>query len=246
MSYEIVKDQCKKLKLASLPEALESQKTIDNIESIPFIDRLSNLFDYELTSRKTKRIKSLIRNSKMKYDCDLSTIDFSDSRGLSRQQIANLLTGSYLNLGKNIVIEGATGTGKTYLGCAFGTHACRQLKSVLYLRTERLLTNLSVGKKTGDYEKLMRSLKRIDLLILDDFGMSRNTFEQTKDLMEFIEDRNESRSTIFLSQLASKDWYQLFSDETFADAIMDRIINNSTFIHLKGDSMRKVTNLVEK
>ncbi len=246
MSYEIVKDQCKKLKLASLPEALESQKTIDNIESIPFIERLSNLFDYELTSRKTKRIKSLIKNSKMKYDCDLSTIDFADSRGLSRQQIANLMTGSYLNLGKNIVIEGATGTGKTYLASAFGTQACRQLKSVLYLRTERLLTNLSVGKKTGDYEKLMRSLKRIDLLILDDFGMSRYTFEQTKDLMEFIEDRNESRSTIFLSQLASKDWYQLFSDETFADAIMDRIINNSTFIHLKGDSMRKATNLVEK
>ena len=186
-----------KIEVSIIAGSFRKSKNVDNIESIPFIERLSNLFDYELTSRKTKRIKSLIKNSKMKYDCDLSGIDFSDSRGLSKQQIANLMTGSYLNLGKNIVIEGATGTGKTYLGCAFGTQACRQLKSVLYLRTERLLTNLLVGKKTGDYEKLMRSLKRIDLLILDDFGMSRYTFEQTKDLMEFIEDRNESRSTIF-------------------------------------------------
>lgn len=147
---------------------------------------------------------------------------------MSKKTVTNLLTGGYIKLGRNIVIQGATGTGKTYLAFLFGQTACRQLYSVNYYRIERLLTTLAIARKTGDYDRIMRSLKKVDLLILDDFGMNKYTFEETKNLMELIEDRNESKSIIFISQLNISEWYQLFSDNTFADAIMERISNRST------------------
>ena len=158
---------------------------------------------------------------------------------MSKETITNLLTGGYIKLGRNIVIQGATGTGKTYLASLFGQTACRQLYSVNYYRIERLLTTLAIARKTGEYDKIMRSLKKVDLLILDAFGMNKYTFEETKNLMELIEDRNKSKPIIFISQLNISEWYQLFSDNTFADAIMDRISNRSTIISLKGESLRK-------
>ena len=239
MNIEDVNQQCKKLKLASLPKALEDQENAYDIASIPFLDRLYNLFSYELASRKNKKIDHLIRASKIRYDVDISQIDFSAERNLSKETVTNLLTGGYIKLGRNIVIQGATGTGKTYLASLFGQTACRQLYSVNYYRIERLLTTLAIARKTGDYDRIMRSLKKVDLLILDDFGMNKYTFEETKNLMELIEDRNESKSIIFISQLNISEWYQLFSDNTFADAIMDRISNRSTIISLKGESLRK-------
>lgn len=101
------------------------------------------------------------------------------------------------------------------------------------------MTTLAIGRRAGDYDRIMRSLKKVDLLILDDFGINKYTFEETKDLMELIEDRNELKSIIFVSQININEWYQLFFDNTFADAIMDRISNRSTTISLKGDSLRK-------
>ena len=239
MNIEDVNQQCKKLKLASLPKALEDQEQTYDIVSVPFLDRLYNLFAYELVSRKNKKINQLIRLSKIKYNVDISQIDFSAERNLSKETVTNLLTGSYIKLGRNIVIQGATGTGKSYLASLFGQVACKQLNTVNYYRVERLLTTLAISRRAGDYDRIMRSLKKVDLLILDDFGMNKYTFEETKDLMELIEDRNELKSIIFVSQLNINEWYQLFSDNTFADAIMDRISNRSTIISLKGDSLRK-------
>lgn len=180
MNIEDVNQQCKKLKLASLPKALEDQENAYDIASIPFLDRLYNLFSYELASRKNKKINHLIRSSKIRYDVDISQIDFSAERNLSKETVTNLLTGGYIKLGRNIVIQGATGTGKTYLASLFGQTACRQLYSVNYYRIERLLTTLAIARKTGDYDRIMRSLKKVDLLILDDFGMNKYTFEETK------------------------------------------------------------------
>ena len=117
--------------------------------------------------------------------------------------------------------------------------ACRQSRSVKYIRVPRLFTDLAMVKDTLDYRKAMNSLKKMELLILDDFGMSPMSLDETKDFLEIIEDRYQVSSTIILSQLPISDWYQVFKDRTYADAIMDRLFSSSTKIELKGDSLRK-------
>ena len=153
--------------------------------------------------------------------------------------ILNLSSNGYVVNKKNVIVVGATGTGKTYLGCTLGIQACRSMHSVKYVRVPRLLTDLAMVKETMDYRKAMNSLKRTELLILDDFGMSPMSLDETKDFLEIIEDRYQVCSTIILSQLPISDWYQVFKDQTYADAIMDRLFSSSNKIELKGESLRK-------
>lgn len=239
MTVEEIKKQCKLLRLPTVAEVIEEQEKTPEANSLSFVDRIGMVFERELVDRQNKKIDRLIRGASFKYQVEINTILYNAERNLSKDTVLNLVGGSYILNKKNIIIVGATGTGKTYLGCAIGLQACRAMHSSKYVRIPRLFTDLAVVKDTPDYRKLMNSLKKTELLILDDFGMSPMSLDETKDFLEIIEDRYQVSSTIILSQLPISDWYQVFKDRTYADAIMDRLFSSSTKIELRGESLRK-------
>lgn len=239
MKIEEIKVQCKALHLPGFFRALEEQENIPESNNLSFIDRVGMLFDRELVDRRNKKIERLIKLADLKYQPEINTITYQAERNLSKDTVLNLFSGSYIVNRNNIIIVGATGTGKTYLGCTFGLQAARTMHSVKYMRLPRLFTDLAMAKDSFDYRKLMDRIKRTELLIIDDFGMSQMSLDETKDFLEIIEDRYQVSSTIILSQLPISDWYQVFKDRTYADAIMDRLFSSSTRIELKGDSLRR-------
>ena len=159
--------------------------------------------------------------------------------------ISRLANCVWVREGHNIIISGATGTGKTFLACALGQAACRQGFKVKYYRVNRLLTDLAIGHGDGSYNKIMRDLKKTDLIILDDFGMAILDPISSRDLLEVIEDRFGAKGTIIATQLPVANWHELFEDSTVADAILDRVIHNSYRFEPKGDSKRR-DNIPEK
>jgi len=157
-----------------------------------------------------------------------------------RAQMSELLTGSYLQKHQNILVTGPTGAGKTYVACALAAQACTQLYSVRYYRLSRLLDDLSSGRLDGTYQKQLLSLSRKQLLLLDDWGMERLSPDHAGHLLELLEDRYQTSSTIMISQLPVKEWYNMIGNATVADALLDRLIHNSHRIELEGESMRKL------
>lgn len=239
MTIEEIKVQCKKLHLPTVSAVIAEQEAIPESNQLSFIDRIGLIFERELVDRQNKKIERLIRSAYFKYQPEISSLIYSPDRNLSKDVILNLISGGYIVNKKNIIIVGATGTGKTYLGCAIGIQACRSMHTVKYIRMQRLFTDLAMVKDTIEYRKTLERIKKTEVLILDDFGMSPMSLEETKDFLEIIEDRYQVNSTIILSQLPISDWYQLFKDRTYADAIMDRLFSSSTKIDLKGESLRK-------
>ena len=240
MTIEDIKRQCKLLRLPAVAVAVAEQESTAEANSLPFIDRIGLAFERELVDRQDKKIGRLIKSAGFKYQPEIGSIAYNADRNLSRDLVLNLSSGGYITGRKNVIIVGATGTGKTYLGCALGMQACRQSRSVRYVRLPRLFTDLAMARDTLDYRKAMNGLKKTELLILDDFGMSPMSLDETKDFLEIVEDRYQASSTIILSQLPISDWYQVFKDRTYADAIMDRLYSSSAKIELKGESMRRV------
>ncbi len=239
MTIEEIKSQCKKLHLPTVYAVIAEQEAIPESNQLSFIDRIGLIFERELVDRQNKKIDRLIRGAYFKYQPEINSLIYNADRNLSKDTILNLISGGYIVNKKNIIIVGATGTGKTYLGCAIGVQACRSMHSVKYIRVPRLFADLAMVKDTIEYRKVMERLKKTEVLILDDFGMSPMNLEETKDFLEIVEDRYQSTSTIILSQLPISDWYQLFKDRTYADAIMDRLFSSSTKIELQGESLRK-------
>jgi len=137
------------------------------------------------------------------------------------------------------MITGPTGVGKTWIACALAQKACREGYRALYLRLPKLLQELPIAKGDGTYIKLLTRLAKIDVLILDDWGLSKLMAEQRRDLLEILEDRYDSRSTIVTSQLPLDKWHDIIGDPTLADAILDRLVHNAYKINLRGESMRK-------
>lgn len=166
-------------------------------------------------------------------------MDYEPRRKLDRAIVARLADCAWVNEHRNLIITGATGTGKTFLASAFGNAACRQGLKTKYYRVNRLLTDLAIGRGDGSYNKIMRDLKKADLLILDDWGMTVLDPVSGRDLIEVVEDRFGYHSTIISGQLPVKDWHELFEDSTVADAVLDRLIHNAYRFQLHGPSKRK-------
>lgn len=228
------------VKLSNFADSYELQTNNPSVQSLSFDERLDLLLDYELLERKNKRINGLIKNAGFKSKVSLESIEYSPSRNLSKTQIISLAECNYIEASQNIMISGATGTGKSYVSQALGMAACYHLKRVIYLRLPRLLTDLKISRVDGSYNKLMNKIKATDLLIIDDFGLSKLTQDETKDFMELVEDRNNLKSCIIVSQIPIKEWYNIFFDPTLADAIMDRLMSTSYKIELQGPSLRKM------
>ena len=228
------------LKLTGMAEGLEQQLTQPSTHAeLSFEERLSLLVDRETTFRHNNKIERLLKAAKLKLQVYPEDIDYRHPRGLVKSQMADLLSCQWIHQHHNVLITGPTGCGKTYLGCVLATQACRQGLSVRYYRTSRLLEALSIAHGDGRYAKLVQQLSKIDVLVLDDWGLEKMTQSQRNDLLEIMEDRHGLRSTLVTSQLPITQWYKSIGDATLADAILDRLVHNSHKLKLKGESMRK-------
>lgn len=233
----------KLLKLSSMVNYYKDYCSSPDFMKLDFNDRLAILLDFEINSRNNKRIANLAKQANFKIKPDLSTIDYSSERNLSRELVSNLASCVWISQGKNLVISGATGTGKTYLSSSLGYRACMLDYKVAYVR----MLDINISKQDGSYNKLMNRYNKVDLLILDDFGLAKMTAAETRDFLELIEDRNTIKSCMIISQLPISNWYDVFFDPTLADAIMDRIASISYKIELKGPSKRgNILNIIEK
>lgn len=232
-------DKLQALRFTGMLKALTEQAAIPDIEALRFEERLGLLIDREMTEREDRRLKTRLRQAKLKQNACVEEIDYRHPRGLDKALMRDLIQCQWIKRHLNLLITGPTGVGKTWIGCALAHKACREGYTALYLRLPRLLQELSIAKGDGTYAKLLVRLAKVDVLILDDWGLSRLIAEQRRDLLEIMEDRHDNRSTIVTSQLPLEKWHNSIGDPTMADAILDRLVHNAYKINLKGESMRR-------
>ena len=232
-------DKLEALRFNGMAKALTEQMALPDIEQLGFEERLGLLIDREMTEREDRRLTARLRQAKLRQSACVEDIDFRQPRGLDKSLVRDLCQCQWVKKHLNILITGPTGVGKTWLACALAQQACREGYRVLYLRLPKLLQALPIAKGDGSYVKLLTRLARIEVLILDDWGLSKLVAEQRRDLLEILEDRYDSRSTIVTSQLPVESWHDSIGDPTLADAILDRLVHNAYKINLKGESMRK-------
>lgn len=245
MLIEQTKQKLSTLKLTGMLEAFEQQRTQPDTHALSFEERLGLLVDREMISRENKRLERLLRAAKLRVNACIEEIDYRHPRGLNRSSMASLASCDWIQQQLNLCITGATGTGKTWLACALGNQACRQGHSVRYLRVPRLFEMLRIAHGDGSYPRLMNQLAKMDLLILDDWGLQKLNGPQRNDLMEIIEDRYKLRSTLIASQLPMDHWHDYVGEATLADAILDRLLHNAHRLLLEGESMRKTINKID-
>ena len=232
-------DKLQALKLTGMAQALSEQMTLPDITALSFEERLGLLVDREMTERDNRRLTTRLQRAKLRQSACIEDLDYRHPRGLDKSVMTRLALCQWVRDRHNVLLTGPTGIGKTWIACALGHHACRQGFTTLYLRLPRFLQELPIAKGDGRYVKLMTTLSKTDLLLLDDFGLATLSHEHRHDLLELIEDRHERRATIVTSQLPVDHWHEAIGDPTLADAILDRLVHNAYKITLKGDSMRK-------
>jgi DNA replication protein DnaC len=229
------------LRLTGMADAFAQQLEQPPTQQLSFEERFALLVDREHTYRDNRRLQRLLRAASFKQQACVEDIDYQTPRGLVRSEVVSLITCDWIRSRHNLHITGPTGTGKSWLACAFGQAACRQGLSVRYARTGRLLDELRIARGDGSYSKLLRQVARFDLLILDDFGLKPLPQNERHDLLEIIEDRHGLRSTIITSQLPISSWHDYLNvnDPTVADALLDRLLASAHRLELKGESLRK-------
>jgi DNA replication protein DnaC len=209
------------------------------ISAIDFDERLGMMTDLEWLSRENNRIKKRLKDANLRFaGASLADIDYRPTRKLERSYIARLSDFAWVREARNMILTGCTGTGKTWIACAFGAQACQMGLRVAFYRLNRLLNEMTVAAGSGGMDKLLANLKKADILILDDWGLAMLNPLEGRFLLEVLEDRYGERSTIFAAQLPVAKWHGLFEDSTVADAVLDRVVHNSHRIELHGPSMR--------
>ena len=232
-----IQELTNKLKLSAFYTALIEQETQPAYSELPFQKRVQMLLEAEVLERDNKRLQRLIKQAKLhERGASISEINFSPDRNLDKSVILDLAGGNYIKYFRNIILTGPTGSGKSYIAQAYANKAMSMGYSVLYLRVPRLMQYLQTIRGDEEYLKYLAKLKRINILILDDFGVSPLKAAEARDLLEIVEDRVNQSSLIVTSQLAIKDWHGYLHNATIADAILDRIVHNAYKIEFKGDA----------
>jgi len=218
---------------------LEQDKSPDTL-ALPFDDRLALLVDAEALARDNTRLAKNLRDAKLRIaNACIEGIEFSRERQLDKPDVRQLATCRWVSEHQTVLVTGATGTGKSYFGCALAHEACRKGFRALYRRVPRLFDELRLARADGTYSRLLARIAKIDVLVLDDFAISPLTDESRRDLLEILEDRYGLRATIITSQLKHDRWHDYLADPTVADAICDRVIHGAHKIALAGPSRRK-------
>jgi DNA replication protein DnaC len=233
----------KALKLYGMLEALEQQQQTPAIQALTFEERFAALIDRERLHRDNQRRTRLLRGAHLKVAAaSIEDINYKAARGLDKRQIAQLATGEWIRRTQNLLITGATGSGKTWIACALEQQTCRQGASVLYWRVPRLIEELRIAHGDGSYLKFLKTLSKAALIVLDDWALTALSNQDRADLLEILDDRVNTGSTLIASQLPVDKWHAYLGEPTLADAILDRIVHHSHRIELKipGESMRRV------
>ncbi|MCL2679832.1 MAG: IS21-like element helper ATPase IstB [Dehalococcoidia bacterium] len=236
------------MKLSVMAKSFQAQMTDSAVAELSFEDRFSMLVDAEWTARKNNKLKRLIRKADFEYPgASLEDIEYREDRRLDKDLITRLASCTYVDERHNIILLGATGSGKTYLANAFGVKAARNFHTVRYIRLPELLTELALARAEGMYRKVIRQYRQVKLLILDEWLLYPLKETEARDLLEIAEGRYKKASTIFCSQFEVGGWHQKIGEPTLADAICDRIVHDSYTIVIGGkDSMRKVKGLKDE
>jgi len=232
-------DKLYTMKLIGMAEGFKEQLEKPSFQNLSFEERFGMLVDQQWTWKENKRLKRLLRDAKLKLQASLEDIDYRTPRGIEKSVLLSLASCQWIRSHQNLLISGPTGVGKTFLACAFAQKACREGLRALYLRSPQFFYQIALARADGSYGTLMKRFSKTHLLVLDDLGLAPLTDTQRRDLLEVIEDRTGSTSTLITSQLPIDRWHDHIGDPTIADAIMDRLIHNAHRIQLKGGSMRK-------
>jgi len=238
--------QLRELKLDGMAQALQTQlEQVGTYEGIPFEERLRLLLEQECLSRGRRKQERLVRQAHFRLRACVADIDYEHPRNITRSQLAQLAQVDWVARAQNLLVTGPCGSGKTYLACALGHNACLHGYSVRYYRLSRLLLALTQAKADGSYTRQLKQLSRVQLLIIDDWGLEPLTPAHRNDLMEIMDDRHGSTATAMISQLPTDQWYACIGDNTLADAILDRLMHNAHRLPLKGESMRKMKGTID-
>ena len=227
------------LGLQGMAKGFQDLQAQPEAAALPHADWLALLLEREMTLRRQKRFESRARAAGLRHQASVEDVDYRATRGLDRTLFLKLSGCDWIRARHNLLLTGPCGVGKSWLACALGHKACREDFSVVYHRAPRLFAALALARGDGRYAKLLKALARIDLLILDDWGPEKLDDEQRRDLLEIVEDRYERRSTLVTSQVPVDRWYEIISNPTIADAILDRLVHNAYRIELTGESLRK-------
>jgi len=239
-------DLLQALGLQGMATAFHDMAEQQNAKDLSREEWLALMLDREAAMRADKRLSNRLRVARLRFaEACIEDIDFAADRGLDRRTILSLAQGAWIKTHENLIVTGQTGTGKTWLGCAFGHQAARLDHSVLYVRMPRLFEDIAMARLDGRLPRLVDKLARVHLLILDDWGTHGLNDQQRLDLLEICEERYRRKSILITAQLPVAKWHDLIGEPTIADAILDRVIHNAHRITLKGDSMRKKKKTVD-
>jgi DNA replication protein DnaC len=233
-------EKLKALRLDALADAWQQQQAEPGIAKLSFDERLAMLVDAEWMHRENKRLTRCLKEAKLRLSqACIEDVDYPARRELDRAVIRQLATCRWVAEHQDIVVTGATGTGKTYIACALAHQACRKGHRAIYRRASRLADELALARADGSYARLLTKLARADVLVIDDWGHAPMKDQERRDLVEILDDRHGLRSTIMTSQLPVAKWHDHIGDPTNADAICDRVLHGAHRITLKGPSRRK-------
>jgi DNA replication protein DnaC len=244
MLREPTVEKLQALKLQAMAQAWTEQQQTAELTSLAFDERFGLLVDAEWLARENKRLGRALREAKLKLtQACVEAIDFPARRELDKALVRQLATCRWVHEHQNVLVVGATGVGNSFLACALAHQACRQGYRAFYRRASRLFHDLTLARADGTYIRLLAKLARLDVLVLDDWGLAPVQDQERRDLLEILEDRYGSRSTIITSQLPPAQWHDYLGEATLADAICDRLLHNAHRIVLKGPSRRKEAKL---
>ena len=232
-------DRLNDMGLTGMARAFNELAANAEAERLSHAEWLALLLDREWSWRHDRKLAARLRFAKLRHQAFPEDVDYRADRGLDRALFVKLIAGDWIDAHDNLAICGPSGVGKSWLACAIGHKACRDDRSVLYQRVPRLFANLALARGDGRYARLQRTLARVHLLILDDWGLEPLDDQARHDLLEILEDRYGRRSTIITSQLPVSAWHDVIGNPTYADAILDRLVHNAHRIDLTGDSMRR-------
>lgn len=232
-------ERLRTIRLHGMADAYAEQLDLPDAQSMTFDERLGLLVDRESNERESRRLSNRLRRARLRQSASIEDIDYATARGLDKSVIRALARCQYIREHQNVLLVGPTGTGKSYLACALAHKACLEGFTARYHRLSSLLAELEIAKGDGRYPKLIQELAKIDLLILDDWGLALVADHVRPILLEILDDRHGNKSTIVTSQLPIEHWHTAVGEATIADAILDRLVHNGHRIELKGESMRK-------